>query len=376
MPLISRVSGVLRRLLQLTVRAGKYERALEIKQLCERKNVALSPGMLACTLELMIRTKNIDGIKVAADQMSQLYPTFQLDEHKCIDWAALLIENGQIDEAKAILKKRAAASTPRGGSGVQKNIWQLLANTAAKAAAGSAATIDQNQSKEMLDFLCELGYCDRQNNTLLGPIIREHLLKGEIRQAVAEFETIARQYRKTPLQFELLATLIRISNESESNKSSTIDAAEAKELLERVMNTTSSIHGSINTNVSMVVAFAQSGTEKQLRKVLIDPNVQVNMEAILKQCAYLCGNGTVEPLLRLAKCSRGLSGSVREQDFYNMILEHYVRENDFMAALELFDRVTGDDEFKLTAEFVRNLIALLEKNNLEVPSTVAMLARN
>lgn len=337
--------------------------------------------MIACTLELMIRTKNLAGVKVAADQVHDLFPTFQIDEHKCIDWAALLIENGQIDEAKDLLRKRAAAGKLRGGTGVLKNLWQLLANMAVVTAANQSGATG-NQTKDMLKFLCELGYCDPQNNSLLGPIIREHLLKGEIKQAVMEFEAIARQYRKTPLQFELLSTLIKISNETDSATPTAdkptvdIDAGEAKTLLEHVMNTTSSIHGTVNTNVSMVVAFAQSGTEKQLRKTLIDPNVQVNMDAILKQCSYLCANGAIEPLLKLAKCSRGLSGSVREQDFYNVILQHYVRENDFMAALALFDRIAGDDEFKLTAEFMRNLIGLLEKNNLEVPSSVAMLARS
>lgn len=360
----------------MTVRAGNYQRALEIQQMCNEKNVALSPGMVACTLELMIRTKNLDEVAKAAEQMAKLYPSFRLDEHKIIDWAALLVESGKVQQAKELLRKRATTNSVRGGTGIQKNIWQLLANMAAVAGADQPDN-PTNQTKELLELLCELGYCDKQNNALLGPIIREHLLKGEIKEAIREFNNIAKVYRKTPLQFELLSTLIRISNSSETAVPTTdTDKTEAKSLLQEVMQTTSSIHGPINANVSLVVAFAQSGTENQLRKILIDPNVQVNMDAILKQCEYLCNGGSVEPLLMLAKCSRGLSGSVREQDFYNLILSYYVRQNDFMAALGLFDRIAADDEFKLTAEFTRNLIGLLEKNNLEVPSNVKMMARN
>lgn len=357
----------------MTVRAGKYKRALEIQQLCEEKNVALSPGMVACSFELMIRTKNLDGAAKAAEKMAKLYPTFQLDEHKIIDWAALLVESGKVQQAKEMLRKR-ATNAIRGGAGIQKNVWQLLANMAAIAGADLPDN-PTNQSKEFLELLCELGFCEKQNNTLLGPIIREHLLKGEIKEAIREFNDIAKTHRRTPLQFELLSTLIRISNSESTVPTTDTDMTEAKALLEEVMQTTSSIHGPVNANVSLVVAFAQSGTEKQLRKILIDPSVQVNMELILKQCEYICNAGSVEPLLMLAKCSRGLSGNVREQDFYNLILSYYVRQNDFMAALGLFDRIAADDEFKLTAEFTRNLIGLLEKNHLEVPSNVKMMAR-
>lgn len=361
----------MRRLLQLNIRAAKYDRALEIKNLCDKAGVALSPGMVAGILELMIRTKKLSEAESALHQMQKMYPQFTVDEHKVIDLVALVVESGDLNKARQILKERAKNTEVKGGPNLHKNVWQLLTNVASYAAKNEKTPT--NQTKDFLQLLIELGYCTISNNALLGPIIREHLLRGEIREAIIEYTEIAKMYKKTPLQFELFSTLISISNSSDDDHS--ITAIDAKSLLEEVVKVTSQVHGSLNANVALVVAFAQSGTEKQLRKILIDPSVQVNMDNVIKQCEYLCNSGSFEPLLKLAKCSRGLSGSIREQDFYNLILSQHIRNNDYMAAITLFDRIVSDDEFKLTGDFSRNLITLLERNNMEIPSNVKMFSR-
>lgn len=355
-------------MLQLNVRAGKIDRALEVHKQCQAKGVAFSPGMLASVLDLMIRTKNVSGAYAAIDQMHKMFPQFLIDEHKIIDLAALLVEKQQLDEAKKLLKTRSVTHEVRGGSNVQKNIWQLLTNVANLNSDPKRPPI----VKDFFQFLIDLGYCEPQNN-LLGPIIRERLVKGQLKEAFAEFMAIVKEHKRTPLQFELFCHLIEATN---SEDSAQLTQSEAKEMLQEAVATCTNVHGSVNTNVSLAIAFAKSGSERQLRKILIDPAVQVNMEAILKQCEYLCGHGEIEPLMRLAKCSRGLQGGASEQDFYNMVLAQHVRQNDYMAALDLFEQIVADDEFKLTGEFTRTLIGLLQRNNLEVPSNVQMFARS
>lgn len=324
--------------------------------------------MLASVLDLMVRTKDVSGAFAAIDQMHKMFPQFLIDEHKIIDLAALLVEKHQLDEAKKLLKTRSVTHEVRGGSNVQKNIWQLLTNV---------ANLNNDPEKppmvkEFFQFLIGLGYCEPQNN-LLGPIIRERLVKGQIKEAFAEFMEIAQEHKRTPLQFELFCHLITATNSEDTPQ---LKATEAKEMLQSAVSTCTNIHGSVNTNVSLAIAFAKAGSERQLRKILIDPAVQVNMESILKQCEYLCGNGVIEPLMRLAKCSRGLHSGVTEQDFYNMVLDQHVRQNDYMAALDLFEQIVADDEFKLTGDFTRTLIGLLNKNNLEIPSNVQMFSRS
>lgn len=362
------ILGVLRRLLQLNVRAGKIDRALEVHKECQAKGVAFSPGMLASVLDLMVRTKDVSGAFVVIAQMHKMFPQFIVDEHKIIDLAALLVEKQQLDEAKKLLKSRSVTHEVRGGTHVQKNIWQLLTNVANLSPDPQRPPL----VKDFFQFLIDLGYCEPQNN-LLGPIIRERLVKDQLKEAYTEFMTIVEEHKRTPLQFELFCSLISATN---SEDHPDITQQEAKEMLQTAASACMKVHGAHNTNVSLAIAFAKSGSERQLRKILIDPAVQVNMDAILKQCEYLCGNGVIEPLMRLAKCSRGLQGGVSEQDFYNMVLAQHVRKNDYMAALDLFEQIVADDEFKVTGEFTRTLVGLLQKNNLEVPSNVQMYSRS
>lgn len=354
--------------MQLNVRAGKIDRALEVHKQCQTKGVAFSPGMLAAVLDLMVRTKDVSGAFAAIDQMHKMFPHFLVDEHKIIDLAALLVEKHQLDEAKKLLKTRSVTHDIRGGSNVQKNVWQLLTNVANLHPDPQRPPL----VRDFFQFLIELGYCEPQNN-LLGPIVRERLVKGQLKEAFAEFLSIAQEHKRTPLQFELFSHLISATN---ADDTADMTQAEAKEMLQTAVAACSKVHGAANTNVSLAIAFAKSGSERQLRKILIDPAVQVNTDAIIKQCEYLCGNGVVEPLMRLAKCSRGLQGGVCEQDFYNMVLAQHVRQNDYMAALDLFELIVADDEFKVSGEFTRTLIGLLHRNNLEVPASVQMYARS
>lgn len=365
------LTGILRRILQLSVQAGRIERALEVKQLCKENNVDFSPGMLASILDLMTRTKNLCEAEATLSQLQKLYPTFSIDEFKIIDLASLMIENDRLEDAKILLEKR-ATSKLIGGLNTLKNLWGLLSNVATL---GVKTASNINESKEFLDFLIQLGYCS-YHNTLLGPIVREYLLKNEVSNAMTEFETMAAKFKKTPMHFELMTKLIEISNCSDEHQ--TIPAAEAKEMLTQVLSIVSSIHGSANANVSLVVAFAKSGTEGQLRKILIDPKIELNSDMIMKQCEYLSASGAETTLLRLAKCSRGLgrvATMFKEQDLYNLLLDEYARENNFTAALMLFERIADDEEVRLSNVFTRKVADLLEKNNFEVPSKLQMHLR-
>lgn len=327
--------------------------------------------MLASILDLMIRTKNLSEAEETFNQLKKLYPAFPIDEFKVIDLAALMIENDRITNAKEILVNRATTKL-QGGTHCQKNIWALLSNVASfSAKIGSTV----NLSEEFLQLLIKLGYCT-YHNTLLGPIIKEYLLKNDIKNAMSQFENIVNTHKKTPMHFELMTKLIEISNSQDANE--TISSAEAKEMLAKVVGIVTSIHGAPNANVSLVVALAKAGTEGQLRKILIDPKLELNTDMVVKQCEYLSTSGAEATLFKLAKCSRGLgriSLVFKEQDLYDLLLNEYTRENNFSAALALFERIVEDEEVRLSKDFIRKVADLLEKNNLELPTALQMQLR-
>uniref|UniRef100_A0A182R6A2 Leucine-rich PPR motif-containing protein, mitochondrial n=1 Tax=Anopheles funestus TaxID=62324 RepID=A0A182R6A2_ANOFN len=364
--------GVLRRLLQLSVREGRYKRALELKQKCDQAKVDQSSGMLASIIELYTKVGDPEQAGRTLEQLRKQFPGFIVDEHKIIDYAALLVERGQLDGARKILRERATAGGKLRGAddgSTSKNIWNLLTSTAQWAAAsGRKATAPNNTTQQLLDFLVELGYCN-YDNALLGPVLREYLLAGDKRTAIAEFQRIAKAKRRTPLQLEIVTLLVELTNGQDD---ADITPTEAKTLLSETIQIVSQIHGPVNTNNTLIVALAVAGTEAQLRRMLINPEVRINHEYILTQCEFLVGSGKLEPVLRLAKCSKGLA-NVRESDFLLLALGQYVRENNCDAAVQLFQRLLDEgDELKITTEFARKLSDLLEANNFEVPVGLQM----
>lgn len=368
--------GLLRRLLQLYVRDGRLERALEIKAKCDQLQVQVSAGMLASTLELYIKINDLPNAETCLKRLQQDFPSFSLDEHKFIDYAALLVHHNQLETAKQLLEARATTQRVHGGDYVIKNVWNFLTNVAQFAAQMPALEPERNLTREHFHFLQKLRYCNA-HNAVLGPIVRERLLRGDIKSAVADFKKLAELYKHTPLQFELLSLLVRLSNghETEVAQFGDVSVEAAQQMLSEVTSAISKIHGTLNMNSGLLLAFAESGTDNQLRRLLINPEFRINEGLLLKNCEYLGEEGAVTTLVRLARGARGFGRVIDEQSIYNMLLTHFAKANNYQAALDLYERLEADDELKISQDFLRNLVQLLRVNNIEIPSRVALRAQ-
>lgn len=365
--------GVLRRLLQLNVREKRFDRALEVKKHCDRNNVELSPGMHAAIFDIYVKTGCPNEAGTVLRKLQQQFPGFLVDDHKVVDYAALLIKKGNIEEAQRVLRMRAGVAPVKGLEHISKNIWQLLDNLANVAPTLKHVNATENQTKKFFEFLMQFNYCTYQNS-VLGPVIKEFLNKNDLKSAVTEYISVCQEHRITPLQRQLMTVLVDTSNRPEAAQQYSVTKPEAQEMLQQLIQTTAAIHGPTNTNIALIVALAEAGTEKQLRKVLIDPKARFSPEVLRKQCDYLNSVGKLDALLKLAKCSRGL-GHIQEQHIYNILLDTLIKENNYEAALSLFDELLSDDEFKVSSEFIRNLVDLLKRNNLELPTNVALHAK-
>ncbi|XP_022223179.2 leucine-rich PPR motif-containing protein, mitochondrial [Drosophila obscura] len=371
--------GVLRRLLQLSVRNGRLERAQQLLTKCQALNVQTSAGMLASIFDMYIKQRDLARAQQSLENLQSTYPAFMIDEHKLIDFAGLLVHGGQLEAAKQLLQRRADQHKIIGGTYVIKNVWQLLTNVAQMAADTNqqeAAPTGRNLTQETLDFLRQLGYC-QAHNALLGPVVREWLLRGDMDAAVAEFQRLSSQHKHTPLQFELLSLLVRLGNGDEEAlaRFPGITAATAQQHLAAVTATVSRVHGAANMNSALLLALAESGTETQLRRLIINPEFRINHDLLVKNCEHLGQEGAVRTLLRLARGVRGVQRSIDEQRIYDMLLAQFSKSNNYEAALDLFERLEADDELKMSQEFIRNLVKLLQLNNVEIPSGIALRAQ-
>lgn len=363
--------GVLRRLLQLCVREGKLDRALEVVRRCEELKVDISPGMLASIFDLYVQTKNEKRAAETLRKLGQNFPGFLLDEFKLVDYAALLVEKGNIDEARKVLRMRASVAEVKGGDNITKNVWNLLNNLAS--ISPTLPPDVRNHTHDFFLFLNRLGFCD-YSNSILGPVVKEFLNKNDIVGAVDLFKELTKSHRVTPLQRQLMTVLVGVLNQPEEQQKHKISQEKTQELLRDVISASTAVHGAANTNIALIVAIAEAGTDKQLRKMLIDPKVRISPDILRKQCEYLNAYKRLDALLKLARCSRGL-GHIKEQDIYDMIMTTLVKENNYETALTIFEHLRSDDELKISADFVRNLVDLLKRNNLELPASVALYAK-
>lgn len=363
--------GVLRRLLQMLIREGNHERALEIKDKCDKLKVDISPGMLASIFDLYVQIKDIPKASETLRKLNHTFPGFLLDEFKVIDFAAVLVENGNIDEAQKVLRMRAGVGGIKGGLHVQKNIWNLLNNVAMISPKLDPAV--KNHTYNFFNFLMKFNYCG-YSNTAMGPIIKEHINRMDLKGAVQQYIELSKSHRVTPLQRQLQIILVDCVNREEEQQKYGVTLEEAQVMLRDVLSAATEVHGPANTNTALIVSLAEVGTEKQLRKMLIDPKVRISPEVLRKQCEFLNANKQIDALVKLARCSRGLN-HIREQDIYDMIMNTLVQENNYETALQLFERLSADDEFKISHTFIHNLIDLLKRNNIEPPTSVTLYAK-
>lgn len=357
--------GILRKLLQLAVKEKRFEKALEFKAKCDEFGMDFSPGMLASCIELYTRMGTFEQAKAAWDELEKKYPKFVIDDHKAIDFAAFVIkskkDNMGVEEAKQLLIKRATQKVVVGENS-NKNVWHLLGVL-------SELSINSGEhlTKSFLDFLVKHKYC-RHTNTLLGPLVREWLLKKDLRNAIIEYKDIVKRHRKTPLNLELLTILVGLKN-GQHEEYGTFTEVEVMDMISDVFKAVEQVHGLPAAKTSLLFATAEGGTDKQVRKILMDPNMRIDPQALHRQCEYLGRAGKTDALFRLIKSSRGLSHNIiNESQLWSVLMQTLAKQNHIDEAVRLFDRLLEEDEFKLTKEIAVIVIDLLKRNNLELPS--------
>lgn len=351
--------GVIRKMLQMAVKEKRFERALEMKSKCDELKVDLSPGMVASCVEMYSKTGNSQLALKSLETLAEKYPKFNIDEHKVIDLATCLIKEDRFEEARRLITQRAQHKLF--GVNNNKNVWHLLTAIGEK----NLGKEDENSAKPFLNLLVKLKYCVH-SNTLLGPLVREHLNRKDLRGAVAEFKQIAKSHRKTPLNMELFTILVGIKN---GNHDGFTDTADVDTMIQDVYSCIESVHGGGAAKMSLLFATAERGTDKQVRKILMDPTTRLEPEALQRQCEYLVLAGKSEPLFRLIKAGRGLSHTaINEHQWLSSLMQTLAQQNNVEDALKLFDRLLDEDDFKVSKQIADILINLLKRNNLELPS--------
>lgn len=355
------------RLLVKHVQFGQYERALDVKKQCDQTGVVETPAVLSTLMKLWTATENPDKALDVFHKLKEQHPKFNLDSYKVIDLATLLINKMRIDDAKQLITDMPQCeSKGKFIANLGSNIWHLL-NASSQYSIKKCD--DENTAGQFLQLLIEKGYAEH-SNALLGTVIKEYLDKKKIHEAVATFQQYVTEYQKTPQSLSLLTLLIEISND-DNRLGFPMTKQEAIEYMQKVIDLLRTVHGTENSNVSLILAFACAGKEQQLRKILMNPMVKFNVDILLKSLDYLKDRAKIEAIVALARSARGLNHTdLEEEKLYEILLSDFVRKNDYAAAIRLYEQIQCQESGVISRKFHKTLVDLLVKNEQPIPETL------
>lgn len=280
---------------------------------------------------------------------------------------ALLVDEDRLSAAYEVLKD-AAPHSGRRMEYISKNIWSLLA------AASNYAHRNQqtdNMAAQMLDALVKKGYCQHTNKHL-SVVIKEYLDKKEIHQAVKQFAAFAEAHKELPQLLTLLTTLIRLANDEDgADERPTgygIETEQALEYIDSLVDVALTVRSVASVNANILMAFACAGREAQVRKILLNPDVELSSQQLAGSVEFLTKRGQIDGVVVLTRATQGITrAELDKQSVYESLLGHYEVKNDFEAAVRLFKRLYADDRSNVSGSFARRLKALLQQNQQKIP---------
>lgn len=350
-------SDSLRQLLLEHAKAKNYEKVEKMYDLCVESNTKFAPMMLTVSIESFAKLNQGDKARKAFERLRQQYSHFRIKPYQIVILAKTMINDNLMNEAKKFLQEN-APKTPEYIENIKVNIIHLLD---AVGEWSQKNNFNENMSKELLDELVKLNYCEYTRVTC-GSIIKEHILKNELEFAVDEFERIASEHGFLTQELTLMKSIVHLINTENDNK-------KAKELLQRVIGISRQTNPSL-TYSNLVIATAYSGNEQQLRGMLMNPKIELNEQYISKYIEnHFKTSDSIRCFVKFAKCNRGLKYEIfREENIIGKILDHLLLTNDFELAKEIYNDLIQDDDYRMHQTIAKKFLDIFTQTNQEIPA--------
>ncbi|KAF2901912.1 hypothetical protein ILUMI_04268 [Ignelater luminosus] len=333
------VRGVLRRLIQEYARTGDEKKVNELRQKFSNAGYVETAGMKAALMYSYITNDNVDSALKIYDEVKKTSTSFFIDSFKVLDLATLLIKNNQFNKAIDILENETKDRCAQGGPTIVRNCWQLI-----------TAAADEVQAEKLFNLLVEKGYCV-PSNIILGPLVKVYLKKGNLTKAVEVFTNFAQKYNCTPLQVELLYTLVKAENER---------------LMQDVLNVTTKVHGTEAANLSLVTVLAQSGLHRSLRKFIIEVK-GIDKRQMEKRCKRWVKEDNLFALQTLSTATYQLSTDLIDRSIiHQYIMQIHSINNDCESAVKFYQELLEKEEF-VPQQLIDDMLSLVSRCKYKMP---------
>ncbi|XP_022646972.1 leucine-rich PPR motif-containing protein, mitochondrial-like [Varroa destructor] len=308
------------------------------KMLQKLENQELSGSVLASLIDLNVYKGDLQTALKYYTQVKKL-ENFVVDDFKVINLAALSVQEGHFAEAKDILNSHGFKDIT---DNCQQSAMRLV-----------RATVEKNGIEEALKLVDEqVSKFSVITPSILGPIMKASLDKGDVNESLALFKNIANRYRVTPMKREFIIQLI---------------AADANEVIDEVCAVSSELYGSFSTKIDLSTYYAECELFDKARELLR----KCPLNRVQRRIESLC-EGFVE-----RKQVKELEAFVRliaefgynQDELYYLLMRGYCRDDNIDKALEQWTRAQ-EENIILSNRTLRYLARVLERNGREVPFVV------
>lgn len=342
--------GLKRQLLTLYHRSRDLEKTEQLLSSFQEGEFEMTAGVYAQLADLYAHHGNLEKTLECCEKLHNLDEKFTLDDQKMLRIAHLLFQHEMYDQGLEMLNKPKAGRNLEDRSFTYNSLcWRLL-----------NAIADQGKTDELNTIFNTMVQNEfiEVSNVLLGPLVKVHIVRGELDLALEKFEWCCNQFKATPWKNDLMCKLI---------------AVEDAEKLQKLTDLSTAVHGEINSLYDLVFAFVECGRVRQARKILETPGLQSRPQKINNVCQRYQEEGMVKPLEGLIDATKDLN-HIDRGDIYYQLLRSYIKQEDTDKANGLWLQM--QEEGLIPSEpFLATLGNFLKQNNLVVPFIIPQIEK-
>eukprot|EP00090_Calanus_glacialis_P034548 TRINITY_DN5817_c0_g1_i1.p1 TRINITY_DN5817_c0_g1~~TRINITY_DN5817_c0_g1_i1.p1 ORF type:complete len:1542 (-),score=471.24 TRINITY_DN5817_c0_g1_i1:80-4384(-) len=291
------------KLIQAYAEEGMVDKALDLANY-SRKNMEfnVSPSNLEAIVTEMVEQGNAkDAMQVLEDEIARdgkifisTFMTVLAGMAEAGEDQFVLDNIGKVELNKYLFTKGKDNS----------NSERLLAVYARKG--------DVKKVEEVFNTLLAAGLAGTGHVSNLNSLVDVHLVNGDIRAAIAEFERLARLYKKMPKKFELVCRLIDEEN---------------VEAMQAVLDISIDLLGEERSLYNLAYCFLHMERRAQAKKLFETPGLRYEKDQMEYMCSQFVESGNLQGLEDLVSLSKGIFGCDRDM-LYQQLVSAYKDDAD------------------------------------------------
>ncbi|GAB1609607.1 leucine-rich PPR motif-containing protein, mitochondrial-like [Argonauta hians] len=333
--------------------SGDVARADQLKASLDKEGF-LYPASLLRQLVFLnaVHKKDLKEAQKYLSLMEEQYPDYTDYTRGLLNVAALMISEGQVSDALALLGSYVEKHADYMSSQEMSSTY-MYEKDCSTIVANCAKTQDLAVSKQVLTKLFELGFIKPATFELLETIMRGYIEREDCEQVLEALDWLITEYSRAPCVDNILQLFI---------------AKEDPEKLQRVIDRVTPIHGELNILHQLMVNLVECGHYKKARKILETPGIRASMIRLKVGCENLVSKDKVTELEQIVELTKNLFGVDRDEMLFQLI-RGYVKIEDFKKAKNVLT-FYEEEGISPSGRTLRYLAKVLENNGDEISFTV------